>query len=93
MHHPHHQKHVPSFCKQYADLGQQIDHALLAYKHEVQQGIFPDTAKFSPYKMSDEEQNKLQVLLDGDAKKRSEEAVKHEKKLRESDEYEIIKLY
>lgn len=34
-HHPHFEKHVPSFCKKYARLGLDINEALVRYKAEV----------------------------------------------------------
>jgi ketopantoate hydroxymethyltransferase len=41
MHHPHHEKHVPAFCKRYARLGEDIHKALTQYKEEVHNGDFP----------------------------------------------------
>jgi 3-methyl-2-oxobutanoate hydroxymethyltransferase len=41
MHHPHHEKHVPAFCKRYARLGEDIHKALTQYKEEVHSGDFP----------------------------------------------------
>jgi 3-methyl-2-oxobutanoate hydroxymethyltransferase len=92
LHHPHHEKHVPSFCKRYGQLGQVIHQALVQYKDEVHQQQFP-TEQFSPYKMSIEEQEKFQLLMLGDESSRVEESVKIEKKLKDADEYEAIKLY
>jgi hypothetical protein len=74
-------------------LGKEINSALLEYKNEVQEGIFPDEVKYSPYKMSDEEMKKFQELMEIDARKREAKAKEIDKKLREMDEYEIIKLY
>jgi 3-methyl-2-oxobutanoate hydroxymethyltransferase len=92
MHHPHHEKHVPSFCKKYAAIGTEMHNALLAYKDEVHSAVFP-TEEHNPYKMSAEEQAKFAELLAEDAQDRSTEAVKIKKKLREADEYEVVKLY
>eukprot|EP00981_Chlorochromonas_danica_P000570 scaffold131_cov174-Ochromonas_danica.AAC.7 len=92
MHHPHHAKHVPSFCKQYVQLGEQIHDALLQYKNEVHNGEFP-TEKYSPYIMSPEEKAKFDDLLDQDAQAREQKARAIDKKLREADEYEQVKLY
>lgn len=92
MHHPHHAKHVPSFCKQYANLGEQIQSALLQYKHEVQAEAFP-TAQYSPYNMSAEELAKFEALLAQDAEARASTSQQVDKKLREADEYEVVKLY
>jgi 3-methyl-2-oxobutanoate hydroxymethyltransferase len=92
MHHPHHEKHVPSFCKRYAKLGEQIHHALVQYRSEVLDGTFPDV-EYSPYKMSHEELAKFEKLMAQDAAKREKEAADIAQKLREADEYEITKLY
>lgn len=90
--HPHHEKHVPSFCKRYAAIGNEIHHALRAYKDEVHAGQFP-TEEHNPYKMSDAEKTKFEALLAEDADKRSAESKTIGKKLREADEYEVVKLY
>jgi 3-methyl-2-oxobutanoate hydroxymethyltransferase len=92
MHHPHHAKHVPSFCKQYANLGASIHDALIQYKEEVHNGSFP-TTQYSPYKMSDEEIRKFDQLLEKDAEDREQASKVIDKKKREEDEYEIVKLY
>eukprot|EP01038_Epipyxis_sp_PR26KG_P011349 gene11349-15216_t len=92
MHHPHHEKHVPSFCKRYAKLGADIHKALLEYRNEVHNGQFP-SIEYSPYKMSAEEHAKFIELLTTDANERSEESVQIGKKIRDADEYEIVKLY
>lgn len=92
IHHPHHEKHVPSFCKQYAKLGPQIHSALLQYKDEVHSGQFP-SANYNPYKMSEEEQKKFEELMAQDTQERMEESKVIGKKLREADEYEVTKLY
>lgn len=92
MHHPHHEKHVPSFCKRYAQLGTQMHDALVQYKNEVHGAAFP-TEEFNPYKMSAEEQAKFADLLAEDASDRGTESVQIKKKHREADEYEVVKLY
>lgn len=92
MHHPHHEKHVPSFCKKYAQIGTDMHNALLAYKEEVHNSVFP-TEEHNPYKMSVEEQGKFSDLLAEDAEQRKTEAAKIQKRLREADEYEVVKLY
>ena len=92
MHHPHHEKHVPSFCKRYAQLGAQMHDALVQYRNEVHDSAFP-TEEFNPYKMSAEEQAKFADLLAVDASDRGTESVQIKKKLREADEYEVVKLY
>mmetsp|Transcript_26711 Transcript_26711/g.36792 ORF Transcript_26711/g.36792 Transcript_26711/m.36792 type:complete len:269 (+) Transcript_26711:252-1058(+) len=93
MHHPHHQKHVPSFCKQYAHLGSDIHRALCEYRDEVRDSHFPTEKEFSPYKMSAEEEDKFLKMLSVDEKTRKDESVQIVKKLIEADEYEVAKLY
>jgi 3-methyl-2-oxobutanoate hydroxymethyltransferase len=94
LHHPHHEKHVPSFCKRYARLGGDVSRALDAFKAEVRAGEFPGlTDEYSPYKMSEEEARKFEKLMEIDSAKRKDEAEKLARKLREQDEYEITKLY
>ena len=93
MHHPHHQKHVPSFCKQYAQLGQHIHTALCQYKEEVHTSTFPTEQEYSPYKMSADEEEKFLFSLQSDEKDRRDDSVKIVKKLIEADEYEVAKLY
>lgn len=92
MHHPHHEKHVPSFCKRYAQVGENIHAALLQYKEDVHASAFP-TEEFNPYKMSAEEQAKFAELLAVDAENRLAEGAQTKKKLHEADEYEVVKLY
>ena len=92
MHHPHHEKHVPSFCKRYAKLGSEINKALEQYNTEVKEGLFP-TENYSPYKMSDEETRKFISLMAIDEAARGKLQEGIEKKLREADEYEVSKLY
>lgn len=43
---------TPKFCKQYANVGEVINKALLEYKKEVTNGSFPSSAH-SPYNISD----------------------------------------
>lgn len=92
-HHPHYEKHVPSFCKQYMKLGKGIHEALLQYKSEVHEGVFPDEEKYSPYKMSAEESSKFLELLQADENNRQIKSKEIDKKLRDADEYEQVKLY
>lgn len=92
MHHPHHEKHVPSFCKRYARLGDDIHNALMRFKEDVHSESFP-TDEYSPYKMSVEENQKFLEMLSSDESSRAQEGEKIAKKLKESDEYEIVKLY
>ena len=92
QHHPHYEKHVPSFCKRYAMLGKEIHNPLLQYRSEVLNGEFPNE-EYSPYKMSKEEIDKFTTLLNVDKKERENEAEVIGKKLRDADEYEVTKLY
>lgn len=92
MHHPHHEKHVPSFCKRYAKLGGEIHTAMVQYRTEVIDGTFP-TDEFSPYKMSAEETKKFINLMEFDEELRFKYSEDVAKKLREADEYEVTKLY
>lgn len=92
MHHPHHEKHVPSFCKRYARLGETIHGALMDFKTEVRSAQFP-TEDYSPYKMSPEEQAKFDNLMKKDETERTSTADVIDTKLRNADEYEIAKLY
>ncbi|KAH0715677.1 hypothetical protein KY284_008582 [Solanum tuberosum] len=50
MQHPHHAKVTPKFCKQFGQVGDVINKALLEYKEEVTNGSFPGSAH-SPYKI------------------------------------------
>ena len=92
MHHPHFMKHVPAFCKRYAKLGDDINNALVQYRDEVVAGTFP-TEDFNPYKMSDEEKNKFKELIAVDELERKKNAEILDTKLRQQDEYEVVKLY
>ncbi|KDP36668.1 hypothetical protein JCGZ_07886 [Jatropha curcas] len=51
LQHPHHAKVTPKFCKQYAQVGDVINKALLEYKEEVTNSSFPGPAH-SPYKIN-----------------------------------------
>ncbi len=91
--HPHHEKHVPSFCKRYANLGHTIHEALSSFRNEVHNGSFPDENRYSPYKMSEEETKIFSDLLKADEADRKAGRQSTTKKLSESDEYEVTKLY
>ena len=58
MQHPHHAKVTPKFCKQYAAVGEMITGALQSFREEVETGAFP-CAKFSPYRVSGEDAERL----------------------------------
>ena len=91
-HHPHFEKHVPSFCKRYAKLGKTIDNALTQYRDEVRTGLFP-TDQYNPYKMSQEEQEKFSVLLFSDKSIREQASEVVGRRLKDADEYDVAKLY
>lgn len=63
MQHHHHAQFTPSFCKQYATVGYEIQNGLAQYKAEVEQNVFPDES-FSPYKISQEEEAKFLKALE-----------------------------
>ena len=92
LHHPHYEKHVPSFCKRYSKLGSEIHTSLSQYREEVLSGVFP-TTEYSPYKMPVEEAEQFQLLLQKDREAREKESERVDRKLKEADEYEAIKLY
>lgn len=92
LHHPHYEKHVPSFCKKYSKLGSEIHTSLSQYKDEVLSGAFP-TKEHSPYKMPDDEDILFQKLLERDRSARESESERVDRRLKEADEYEAIKLY
>ncbi|PHU03511.1 3-methyl-2-oxobutanoate hydroxymethyltransferase 1, mitochondrial [Capsicum chinense] len=70
MQHPHHAKVTPKFCKQFGNVGDVINKALLEYKEEVTNGSFPGAAH-SPYKIGAADMdgflNELQKLGFSDA--------------------------
>ncbi|XP_060170015.1 3-methyl-2-oxobutanoate hydroxymethyltransferase 1, mitochondrial-like [Lycium barbarum] len=70
MQHPHHAKVTPKFCKQFGQVGDVINKALLEYKEEVTNGSFPGSAH-SPYKIGAADMdgflNELQKLGFSDA--------------------------
>ena len=92
LHHPHYEKHIPSFCKRYSTLGSNIHVALSQYRTEVLDGVFP-SAEYSPYKMPEEELKKFENLLAADRTTREAVSKQVEKKLKEADEYEAVNLY
>jgi 3-methyl-2-oxobutanoate hydroxymethyltransferase len=52
MAHPHHTNVAPKFSKQYAQLGNIVDEAILNYAREVRTGEFPSD-QYSPYRIPD----------------------------------------
>lgn len=92
MHHPHHEKHVPSFCKRYAKLGGDIHTALVQYRTEVKDSLFP-TEDFSPYKMAPGETDKFVELMRLDKRVRQQPSETVAKSLGDSDENAVTKVY
>jgi 3-methyl-2-oxobutanoate hydroxymethyltransferase len=90
--HPHHEAFVPRFCKRYAQLGDAIRSGLEAFKKDVEEGTFPSEA-YSPYKMPKEELDAFLTLMAKDAAARKAQAEEAAERLKQSDEYEQIKLY
>ncbi|KAK6918308.1 Ketopantoate hydroxymethyltransferase [Dillenia turbinata] len=56
LQHPHHAKVTPKFCKQFGQVGEIINKALLDYKEEVTNGSFPSPSH-TPYKISADDVN------------------------------------
>jgi 3-methyl-2-oxobutanoate hydroxymethyltransferase len=90
--HPHHEAFMPKFCKRYASIGHEIQVGLKEFKEDVQSCIFPGD-NFSPYIMTEAEQELFAKLLEMDEKEREQNEEKVAKKLTEADEYEQLKLY
>eukprot|EP00586_Coscinodiscus_wailesii_P022875 CAMPEP_0172499360 /NCGR_PEP_ID=MMETSP1066-20121228/126176_1 /TAXON_ID=671091 /ORGANISM="Coscinodiscus wailesii, Strain CCMP2513" /LENGTH=304 /DNA_ID=CAMNT_0013273063 /DNA_START=28 /DNA_END=940 /DNA_ORIENTATION=+ len=90
--HPHHESFCPKFCKKYADVGNVISRALDEFREDVTGGVFP-SEEYSPYKMSEGEKKKLEHLLMADKEERQRSKQEVNKKLLESDEYEVVGLY
>jgi 3-methyl-2-oxobutanoate hydroxymethyltransferase len=90
--HPHHEAFVPRFCKKYAQLGDAIRSGLEAFKQDVEAGSFPSDA-YSPYKMPKEEEEAFRLLMEKDAAVRKAQAAQAAERIKQSDEYEQIKLY
>ncbi|GLD98078.1 hypothetical protein PINS_up006775 [Pythium insidiosum] len=73
LQHPHHAQHVPKFCRRYADVGERIRVGLEAYRDDVENRNFP-TENFAPYKMSQEECEKLERLVEEKYKRTKDSA-------------------
>lgn len=58
MSHPHHAKVTPKFCKRYAEVGHVIQDALVQYRQEVTDGLFPGQ-QYSPYSIQQAEVDAL----------------------------------
>ena len=89
---PHHEAFMPKFCKQYAQVGAQIQSGLEQYKKEVESGTFPGEA-FSPYEMSEEEEAAFQEMLKSDQGQRQRKQGEIGEKLKNQDEYDTLNLY
>lgn len=61
--HPHHAAVAPRFCKRYANVGQVVAEALLAYGADVRAGGFPSPA-YAPYKMGEGELGPFQAYAE-----------------------------
>lgn len=92
LNHPHHSVFVPKFCKQYTDLGSQIENALKEFSNEVKTGAFP-SKEFSPYKMTKAESKKFKELMGKDEGERNIQKQEMTTKLQEQDEYSVLNLY
>lgn len=90
--HPHHEAFVPKFCKTYASVGDIVSSALDKYRADVQDGIFP-SEEFSPYKISEKEQEKLTNLLQEGKELLLQRKKKKAEQVQENDEYATEKLY
>ena len=84
LHHPHHEKHVPKFCKKYAQLGVDAHNALSSFRDDIINGSFPSDL-YSPFSMSEEETTKFNSLLLEDIDLRSHELQKLDEKIRNAD--------
>jgi len=62
MQHPHHAQWTPTFCKQYAKVGYEIQRGIGEYNDDVKSRKFPDSS-YSPYKISKEEEEKMLTAL------------------------------
>ncbi|CAM9307868.1 unnamed protein product [Sphacelaria rigidula] len=91
LQHPHHAQFVPRFCKNYANVGEEVRRGLETFRQEVEQGSFPQE-QYSPYKMSAEEEKTFEELLAKDEHERRERLALKKKTLKEQDEYETIKV-
>ncbi|GKZ00016.1 hypothetical protein MPSEU_000955000 [Mayamaea pseudoterrestris] len=90
--HPHHEQFVPKFCKRYAQVGHIIQEGLLAYKKDVESGVFPGD-EFAPYIMKDDERNVFDELLAQDAHERKRQHDEAAERYTATDEYEKLHLY
>lgn len=92
MNHPHHEQHVPSFCKTYLSVGGGIHEALCQFRGEVKAGQFP-TPEHCPYVMSDKEQTAFEEDMQAGAARRQEGSRRAAEGWRLQDEYAATKIY
>eukprot|EP00759_Apiculatamorpha_spiralis_P046200 PhF_6_TR42733/c1_g1_i2/m.64577/K00606/panB; 3-methyl-2-oxobutanoate hydroxymethyltransferase len=90
LHHPHHAKFCPKFCKQYANVGAVVRNGLEQFRKEVQEGSFP-SKEHTPYTMPAAELAKFADKLNELNAK--ENMGKSESPLTETDEYGVLNLY
>ncbi len=94
MEHAHHAKVSPSFCKKYANIGENIQTALNQFREEVDSGAFPGK-DYSPYKMPKAQAEQFQALLPQMLAKDQARVPKADKVVR-TDDHEVdetIKVY
>ena len=108
MQHYHHAEFTPRFCKQYAIVGHEIQviiwlsssvvflfialqNGLAKYKEEVHNGVFPDDS-FSPYKISDKENELFEKHLEEFKKQQAKVEDKADLETKTEDS-ENIKVY
>jgi len=91
--HPHYKAFTPKFCKAFADLGRPIREGLERFKQEVEEGAFPSLEAHSPYKMSQKEEALFNEMLLVDEEERRLQHDDKAKKLKETDEYDVLNLY
>lgn len=90
--HPHHEQFMPKFCKQYAQVGHDIQDGLKEFKADVESGAFPSD-QYSPYVMSDNEREAFDALLQKDENERQRKHDEAAAKMAAADEYEKLSLY
>jgi len=90
--HPHHQHFVPKFCKKYARVGDAITQGLAQFKQDVEASTFPGT-EFSPYNMSQPEEELFLKYLERDASERELLHLETAERMKNADEYEALNLY
>ncbi len=92
LHHPHHEKHGPKFCKKYAHLGIEVHNALSTFRNDIITGSFPSDV-YSPYKMDEKEARKFHSLLEKNKELGRNEVKNFYERVQNLDENEIANLY